>query len=84
MNPFDKIKTNQAKTFIEEATGENSMKTQKKLGRPKNNDETNTKKHFIAVYVSKEDKNKLKELAQKRRMSISQYLIFKAFEGVEF
>ncbi|MBX7491209.1 hypothetical protein [Helicobacter turcicus] len=80
MNPFDKVKTNQAKAFIEDATGETSEnKEYKKVGRPKGSGISNKKDCLISVYVTQDDKIKLKELAHKYRMTISQYLIFKAF-----
>lgn len=82
MNPFDKI--SQAKKFVEKATGETgeNQKVYKKLGRPKGSFAEIKKDCMISVYVSKEDKEKLKELAKKHRSTISQYLIFKAFENV--
>ncbi len=81
MNPYDKIKSNQAKSFVENATGE--TKSQKKVGRPKGSTSNSKKDCLIGVYVTKEDKIKLKELAQKRRMTIGQFLIFKAFDGID-
>lgn len=81
-NPYDKIKTSKAQSFINEATGETSTKESKKVGRPKGSVTPNKKESVIGVYVTKEDKIKLKELAQKYRMSISQYLIFKAFSDL--
>lgn len=84
MNPYDKIKTDKAQSFINEATGEtSSAKESKKVGRPKGSISLNKKESMISVYVTKEDKIKLKELAQKYRMPISQYLLFKAFADVQ-
>lgn len=85
MNPYNKIKTNKAQSFINEATGETSSATKepKKVGRPKGSISMHKKESIINVYVTKEDKIKLKELAQKYRMPISQYLLFKAFSDVQ-
>ena len=85
MNPYDKINSSKARSFINEATGETSANTtiEKKRGRPKGSSNEYKKECAIGVYVTKKDKIKLQELAHKHRMSIGQYLIFKAFAGTE-
>ena len=55
MNPYNKIKTNKAQSFINEATGETSSvaKEPKKVGRPKGSVSMHKKESIINVYVTK-------------------------------